>query len=886
MPQTINEGAYSELKEDFFVLVNTDPAHLTKEDYEELKERLTNKDISQSGDLIRKRLISQKDEKGRTALYNACRLNNLRLAEMLLDAGADPFLKHEGNDSVDEGATPYLIAQEASPEIMKLIIIKGFFAMTNEAPTSFNDERYKKIALKLRETSEEIRQQLLCNTDEKGRTALYNACRLNNKDLAEILLKAGADPLLEVGLASSPYYVAKRRSPEIVRLFKENATEPQKEYYKLLDEREEDHIRNIRERRKNPEVSASHDDLAVGKVSSGAMPQSNVLVSQDDSGVTKTFVPVAPIVPKKSIDEYSGVRLRRKKLKEVAEFLGVKDVGENEAEFCNKLITCMCMGKDGQGLEDRKTKLNEFYSKNKGYDGVDVAFLDKREVSLEEMVRQEDSLISFLMKDILASGATPEIPRKLSDGSQGTYISIACTTGNFRVAGALFDHLQGELGESIKSHVNMPGANKRTPLHECARSGNEEAKHFADRLLAVEGVTVDSRDEDGNTPFLCACISGDLAMVQKLIDAGSDVTATNKESQNGLHVLSICSTDLKEDRLKVAKLLMDNGVAVDGLDKGKKRADEYIFDGVNGGSVDLRAQLIKGVEAINKSRAAHIDLLVNSMNLDDVINEYKGVAPDDEKLQLICDFLGIKKEELLFEEDPQRAMDYLLLYLASSGLDMGDLIKREGKDVASLPAADLEKEKLKIMYAKDLLAGGANSLHSALEPIPYSSLGAACTYINFAVANVIFDDACSKKEESAVAAACNFMNGGEAMNILHYCASHNNNMSNPLVEKLLKIPGVEIDKADGMGHTALASAIMFENEPNTRLLMQKKAKPSLAVDGGEKVENSASPRMKEVVAEERKIIMDAVALRLASLRVTEASALDIRVDKTQGGGKV
>src|SRR5580693_1838545 len=62
------------------------------------------------------------------------------------------------------------------------------------------------------------------------------------------------------------------------------------------------------------------------------------------------------------------------------------------------------------------------------------------------------------------------------------------------------------------------------PIHDAARKGDANK---VKALLQADPKLVADRDKNGDTPLHLACLHGQLAAAQALIDAGADVNAKN-----------------------------------------------------------------------------------------------------------------------------------------------------------------------------------------------------------------------------------------------------------------------------------------------------------------------------------------------------------------------
>ena len=148
------------------------------------------------------------------------------------------------------------------------------------------------------------------------------------------------------------------------------------------------------------------------------------------------------------------------------------------------------------------------------------------------------------------------------DKSQRTPIHEACLRGH-----------KGVVDELRKkgARITLKDGKGHTPLHLCCIDGHVAVaetllnEDFADAPITddEEGDLVNAQDLEGNTALLMACKSGNLKLVE-LLAARTDVSLTNDEGLNPLHVAAQCGHE------EVVKALLVKHFSV----KVKNYADE------------------------------------------------------------------------------------------------------------------------------------------------------------------------------------------------------------------------------------------------------------------------------------------------------------------------
>jgi ankyrin repeat protein len=112
--------------------------------------------------------------------------------------------------------------------------------------------------------------------------------------------------------------------------------------------------------------------------------------------------------------------------------------------------------------------------------------------------------------------------------------------------------LNGKVDYTPPACTENPDPNvlgKWTALHECIRKSNLEMM----RILIDNGVNVEIKDVDGETPVFVACTSGNPELVKMLLNAGAN---PNAQAQDGWSCLMMAARD---SDYETTKALLDAG---------------------------------------------------------------------------------------------------------------------------------------------------------------------------------------------------------------------------------------------------------------------------------------------------------------------------------------
>lgn len=117
--------------------------------------------------------------------------------------------------------------------------------------------------------------------------------------------------------------------------------------------------------------------------------------------------------------------------------------------------------------------------------------------------------------------------------------------------------------EKYSGSKNDSAASKLRPncsIHEAAQSGDIKS---VEALLETPEINTESRNEDGETPLICAIRSGHLEVAGSLILQGADVEAIDKRGATVLHwLVSLTETEIKQLRPYLPKSLNSQATRV------------------------------------------------------------------------------------------------------------------------------------------------------------------------------------------------------------------------------------------------------------------------------------------------------------------------------------
>jgi ankyrin repeat protein len=178
----------------------------------------------------------------------------------------------------------------------------------------------------------------------------------------------------------------------------------------------------------------------------------------------------------------------------------------------------------------------------------------------ESSIEEEGDILKLAML-LLEHGA--DVNRR--DNANETPLHLAIRRNRFKLAGALLENSADAIA------VNSKG---QTPLHTLSEGqvyDEGDTLKLAVLLLNQDGVEVNKRDRDGETPLHLAMRWDRFVLAGTLLENGADTNAENNEGKTPFHILSE-SAGIKDedDTLKLALLLLKYGGKVNKQDEAKE----------------------------------------------------------------------------------------------------------------------------------------------------------------------------------------------------------------------------------------------------------------------------------------------------------------------------
>ena len=165
---------------------------------------------------------------------------------------------------------------------------------------------------------------------------------------------------------------------------------------------------------------------------------------------------------------------------------------------------------------------------------------------------------------LLERGADANAP----DEDKRTPLHLASSHGKVEIAQVLLDG-----GAS----VNSIGVQGQTPLHVVANgsSRDDESSVLIAQLLLERGADVNMPDGAKDTPLHLASNSGQIKMVEVLLNAGANARAKNAQDQSPFDVISRLYGSRGGAR-RIERLLLEHGADVDAQDKNYATPSDFL----------------------------------------------------------------------------------------------------------------------------------------------------------------------------------------------------------------------------------------------------------------------------------------------------------------------
>ncbi|XP_022093376.1 transient receptor potential cation channel subfamily A member 1-like [Acanthaster planci] len=157
-----------------------------------------------------------------------------------------------------------------------------------------------------------------------------------------------------------------------------------------------------------------------------------------------------------------------------------------------------------------------------------LAYIDKEgNTALHSAVNSGDFAA---VKLCLKYGARIDVQQVIKcKGERATPLHLACTQGSLDIV-----KLMLSTGQTDKdTALNVPDCQLQLPLHRAAMFDHAEIVDY----LLQEGSYIDAQDKNQRTPLLLATQRGSWRSVLLLLERGADVTVTDCEDRNVLHLI-------------------------------------------------------------------------------------------------------------------------------------------------------------------------------------------------------------------------------------------------------------------------------------------------------------------------------------------------------------
>lgn len=140
--------------------------------------------------------------------------------------------------------------------------------------------------------------------------------------------------------------------------------------------------------------------------------------------------------------------------------------------------------------------------------------------------------------------------------------------------------------------------NWRDELHNLLYLSAKSGKDKMVRVLLQCGCNVNSVNEKGFTPLMCADFTKPK-IVKLLLDAGADVNASYNCGPGPLHVAIGASLEHKVTTLESVKLLLDAGANIDQCWNYGDSKRSAVYDALDAGLTDIAELLVQRGAMLN-----------------------------------------------------------------------------------------------------------------------------------------------------------------------------------------------------------------------------------------------------------------------------------------------
>ena len=208
----------------------------------------------------------------------------------------------------------------------------------------------------------------------------------------------------------------------------------------------------------------------------------------------------------------------------------------------------------------------------------------------------------------------------------------------------------------LQLKVNVNNQNKAgvTALHAASERG---IIAMVKELLMFEGIKINKKDDQDNTPLHIACVSGEKDIVFALIEAGADVMAENEDEMTPLHIAIV------ERKLEIVKMILDMhaGDKEELLQAIEKDGNSPFLLAVKSGEEDMvKFFLDIGANLIdlngNGANALHLATALNKVNIMELVYD----ADDNEELLDEEDWDGRTPLHYAAKYNQVEALEFLL----------------------------------------------------------------------------------------------------------------------------------------------------------------------------------------------------------------------------------